>query len=148
MTSPLSSHEHAHAENTKHDVSPRKNVFFILFGLITGFTLSFFGSIRLFFVSLFSSNARPLRENEFLKVMDFTLNAGPRSFWRFPTAIKIGRSIATFLSFVFDRNRAFTIKKTHTQKKGFTLIELLASITIIAIVVLVAYATLQHVSIS
>ena len=43
--------------------------------------------------------------------MNFFFHIGPKSFWKAPTGLKIGRSIGTFLHYVFEKERSFREKK-------------------------------------
>ena len=85
-------------------------MFFTLGRLIWGFFSTFFQSIGLFFSHLFGKRTQPIPENKFLDTLNFIANIGPKSFWKQPTGIKIGRSIATLIHYVF-------YKETHFHEK-------------------------------
>ena len=67
----------------------KQNIYISLFLIIFGFFVTFFGSISLFSRQLTGKKTEPLKENEFLKNLDFTIQSGPKSFWKHPTGIKI-----------------------------------------------------------
>lgn len=89
----------------------RENTFFILIVLVKEFTLSIIQSITLFVKSLLGRKSGMLRENKFLDVMNFFFQIGPKSFWKAPSWIKIGRSVSTFLHYIFKKERVFSEKK-------------------------------------
>lgn len=89
----------------------RNNTFFILMGLIKDFFVSTAQSLWLFVRSLLGKDEKPLKENAFFDMMNFFFHIGPKSFWKAPSGIKIGRSIGTFLHYVFTKEKSFTEKK-------------------------------------
>jgi len=54
---------------------------------------------------------KPLKENTFLDIMNFFFHIGPKSFWKAPSGIKIGRSVGTFLHYIFEKKQVFIEKK-------------------------------------
>ncbi len=88
-----------------------KNKVFILFTLIFWFLSWIFFSIILLIKNLIWKKAYPLKENKFLDVINFIFHIWPKNFWKNPTGIKIGRSIATFLYYVFEKEDNFKEKK-------------------------------------
>lgn len=84
---------------------------------------------------------RPVPPNKLLEIIHFAAYTGPRKFWRKPTAIKMGRGIATFVNYVFYRERHFRNDPpaTRTGRDGFTLIEVIVSVTIFALVLIAAF---------
>ncbi|MDD5377019.1 MAG: hypothetical protein PHH16_02770 [Candidatus Gracilibacteria bacterium] len=89
----------------------KENVFFILIRLLKDFFVSLIQSLRLFIGNLAGSDQRALKENAFLDAMNFFFHTGPKSFWKAPSGIKIGRSIGTFLHYIFKKDQAFLEKK-------------------------------------
>lgn len=92
-----------------------ENTFYILFELIKDFFISLLQSWILFVRQFSRNNQKILKENRFLDAMNFFFHIGPKSFWKAPTGIKIGRSTGTFLQYIFKKDRSFIEKK----KKGF-----------------------------
>lgn len=87
------------------------NVILTFLILVISFLKSLFQSVGLFFRSLVTGKPLPvIPENPFLDVCNFILQAGPRSFWKRPTGIKIGRSIATLIAYIFDKDATFQKK--------------------------------------
>ncbi|EKE29436.1 MAG: hypothetical protein ACD_2C00175G0004 [uncultured bacterium (gcode 4)] len=91
----------------------KQNKIIIIFELIFNFLRSLWESVFLFFRHLsWGKKISPLNENRFLDVMNFVLHTGPKGFWKKPSGIKIGRSIATLLHYTFDKDAKFKqIKK-------------------------------------
>ncbi|MDD2916887.1 MAG: hypothetical protein PHH70_03530 [Candidatus Gracilibacteria bacterium] len=89
----------------------RENTFFIILILIKEFISSLIESVILFTKNIFGYKPDILRDNKFLDVMNFFFHIGPRSFWKAPSGIKIGRSIGTFLHYIFKKEKVFTEKK-------------------------------------
>ncbi len=89
----------------------KENTFFILLDIIKSFFLSLFQSLSLFVKSLLGKNEKPLKENPFLDMINFFFHIGPKSFWKAPSGIKIGRSVSTFLHYVFKKEQVFLEKK-------------------------------------
>ncbi|EKE28379.1 MAG: hypothetical protein ACD_3C00067G0013 [uncultured bacterium (gcode 4)] len=91
----------------------KQNKIIIIFELAINFLRSLWESVFLFFRHLSGSKkTSPLNENRFLDVLNFVLHTGPKGFWKKPTWIKIGRSIATFLHYIFNKEEKFKqIKK-------------------------------------
>jgi hypothetical protein len=95
-----------------HKKSLKENTFFILLVLVKDFFLSVFESLGLFAKNLFEDSPKPLKENSFLDTMNFFFHIGPKSFWKAPSGIKIGRSLGTFLHYILKKNEAFLEKKS------------------------------------
>lgn len=89
----------------------KENTFFILLSLIKDFFVSLFQSLSLFVRNLAGENQKALKENTFLDMMNFFFHIGPKSFWKAPSWIKIGRSVGTFLHYIFKKEEAFIEKK-------------------------------------
>lgn len=89
----------------------KENTVFILLNLVKSFFISLFESIILFAKNILGKDPKPLKENAFLDSMNFFFHIGPKSFWKGPSGIKIGRSISTFLHYIFKKDRAFTERK-------------------------------------
>lgn len=89
----------------------RENVFFILIRLIKDFFVSLMQSLGLFARNLVGKDQKALKENAFLDMMNFFFHIGPKSFWKAPSGIKIGRSIGTFLHYIFEKEKTFAEKK-------------------------------------
>jgi len=85
----------------------QKNSVYIFLVLVWDFFVSIASSAKLFVRSLLGKKAENLPENSFLDSLNFILQIGPRSFWRRPSGIKIGRSLSTLLHYVFAREKAF-----------------------------------------
>jgi prepilin-type N-terminal cleavage/methylation domain-containing protein len=97
-------------------------------------------SARLLFSAALRSDARPIRPNRLLEILHFMAYTGPKKFWRKPTAIKMGRSLATFIRYVFYRETSFREDApARGDRRGYTLIEVIVSITIFAIVLITAF---------
>lgn len=91
----------------------RKNKIIIIFELIFNFFSSIIESVVIFIKHLFLwKKNHLLNENKFLDVINFIFHTGPKSFWKKPTWIKIWRSIATLLHYIFNKEEKFKeIKK-------------------------------------
>jgi hypothetical protein len=89
----------------------KENTFFILISLVKDFLTSLIQSLSLFVRNLLRKEQKPLKENKFLDIMNFFFQIGPKSFWKAPSGIKIGRSIGTFLHYIFKKEKAFTEQK-------------------------------------
>ncbi|MFA6090177.1 MAG: hypothetical protein WC774_00160 [Candidatus Gracilibacteria bacterium] len=89
----------------------QENTFFILITLIRDFFVSLAQSLSLFIRNLIGKEQKPLQENKFLDIMNFFFHIGPKSFWHAPSGIKIGRSIGTFLHYIFKKEQYFSPKK-------------------------------------
>ena len=87
------------------------NTFFILLNIGKDFFISLLQSFSLFMRHLFGKSPGPLKENTFLDIMNFFFHIGPKSFWKAPSGIKIGRSIGTFLHYIFNKDQVFTERK-------------------------------------
>ncbi|MDD5197956.1 MAG: hypothetical protein PHN60_03810 [Candidatus Gracilibacteria bacterium] len=88
-----------------------KNTIFILMNLIKDFFISLIQSLSLLTKSLAGKSEKALKENAFLDIMNFFFHIGPKSFWKAPSGLKIGRSIGTFLHYIFEKEKTFTEKK-------------------------------------
>lgn len=89
----------------------QENTFFILVRLIKDFFVSLIQSMNLFIRNLTGKDQKILKENAFLDVLNFFFHIGPKSFWKAPSGIKIGRSIGTFLHYIFAKRTTFAEKK-------------------------------------
>ena len=89
----------------------QKNKIIIIFTVIIHFIVSIFNSVILFFKHLFWRQTRALKENKFLDITNFVFNIWPKSFWQNPTGLKIWRSLATFIHYIFDKEEHFKEKK-------------------------------------
>lgn len=127
--------------------SLKENSVYILIVLIRDFLTSLFSSLILFIKVIIGHKAPPLRENRFLDSMNFVFHIGPKSFWRAPSGMKIGRSIATFLHYIFRKDESFVEKKKGFGKGGFTLIEMLLSITLFSIIIIMAFDVMGNIGI-
>lgn len=94
-----------------HKKGLKENTFFILIVLIKDFFLSLAQSVELFVRNLIGKDQKTLKENAFLDTLNFFFHIGPKSFWKAPSGIKIGRSIGTFLHYVFKKEKSFTEKR-------------------------------------
>lgn len=94
--------------------SLQENLVYVFLCLIRDFFTSLIASIALFVRSLLGKKAPPLKENVFLDSMNFFLHIGPKSFWKAPSGIKIGRSASTFLHYVFRKKESFQ-ERAHTK---------------------------------
>ncbi|EKD44601.1 MAG: hypothetical protein ACD_71C00082G0002 [uncultured bacterium (gcode 4)] len=88
-----------------------KNTVFILLSLAKDFFISLIQSVGLFVKNLAGKDQKILKENTFLDTMNFFFHIGPKSFWKAPSGIKIGRSIGTFLHYIFEKEKTFTEKR-------------------------------------
>lgn len=79
--------------------------------ILKDFFVSLVQSLGLFMRSLFHREQKVLRENSFLDMANFFFHIGPKSFWKAPSGIKIGRSVGTFLHYVFKKEEVFIEKK-------------------------------------
>ena len=121
------------------------NAFYQFFRLIRGSLVSLFSSVRiLFFHAIRKKSISPIRQNHFLESLHFILFDWPKSFWKFPTAIAMGRSIATFLSYLFEKGKRFEKKG---GKSGFTLVEMLISITLFSLLLVLAFDAFGNIGI-
>ncbi|MDD2486865.1 MAG: hypothetical protein PHS92_00640 [Candidatus Gracilibacteria bacterium] len=91
----------------------KKNKVIILLLIAYNFVLSVILSAILFIEHIFKKSVKPINENKFLDIMNFIFHIGPKSFWKNPTGIKIGRSLGTFIHYVFYMEEAFK----ETRKK-------------------------------
>ncbi len=89
----------------------KNNKIIILFSLIFGFITAIIDSIILFIKQLFWKQTNLLKENKFLDSLNFIFNIWPKSFWQNPTWLKIWRSIATLIYYIFDKDDSFKEKK-------------------------------------
>lgn len=87
------------------------NKIIIIFFIVINFFKSIFLSILLFFKHLFGFKTTPLQENKFLDILNFLFHIWPKSFWKKPTWLKIGRSPATFINYIFYKKTNFKEKK-------------------------------------
>ncbi|MDD2515594.1 MAG: hypothetical protein PHF46_01990 [Candidatus Gracilibacteria bacterium] len=83
------------------------NKVMIFFDLVISFFKSIFGSVSLFFSVLIGKNREVLKENKFMDTFNFLFNIGPRGFWKKPSGIKIGRSLSTFIYYIFYKDEYF-----------------------------------------
>ena len=96
------------------------------------------------FLSIFRPKSiHPLTPNRFLELLHFILVSGPKKFWKKPTALGIGRSISTFLHFVFERDQKF---QKNGKKGAFTLVEVLVAITLLSIILIFAFSSLGQIA--
>lgn len=91
--------------------SLKENTFFIFLLLIKNFFVSLVESFQLFAKSIVWKEPGTMKENTFLDTMNFFFHIGPKSFWKAPSWIKIGRSIGTFLHYIFKKEQVFLEKK-------------------------------------
>lgn len=89
----------------------KENTFFIFILLIKDFFISLVQSLGLFVQNLVEREQKPLKENKFLDSVNFFFQIGPKSFWKAPSGIKIGRSISTFLHYIFKKEEMFIEKR-------------------------------------
>lgn len=85
----------------------QNNKVLILLDLIVSFFVSMFSSVILIFQALLWKKTKPIVENKFLDSFNFLFNIWPRSFWKKPNSLKMGRSISTFIHYVFYKNENF-----------------------------------------
>lgn len=79
--------------------------------LVKDFFVSLVQSLYLFIRNLTGKDQKALKENAFFDMMNFFFHTGPKSFWKAPSGIKIGRSISTFLHYIFEKERVFAERK-------------------------------------
>ncbi len=84
----------------------RNNSCFIIIGYFTGF----FQVAITTAIQLISGKKYPLKKPSF-SLIHFLLQSGPKAFQEFPTGIRAGRSIATFLLLLFTKNETPTSSK-------------------------------------
>jgi len=91
----------------------RRNKIIILLEIIYSFFISLFESIIMFLKHLFlRKKDHLLKENKFIDIINFVFNTWPKAFWKKPTWIKIWRSLATLLHYIFHKEERFKeIKK-------------------------------------
>lgn len=80
------------------------------------FFSSLFDSVILFGRVLLGNKQKKLKDNRFLQTLDFVLYHAPKTFWKKPTAIKMGRSVATFIHYVFHKEQVFLEKEPRDNK--------------------------------
>lgn len=127
--------------------SLKENSIAILFVLVRDFFVSLLLSFVLFIKVILGRKTPPLRENRFLDSLNFILHIGPKAFWKAPSGVKIGRSLATLLHYMFKKEEVFAEKKKGLGKGGFTLIEMLLSITIFSIIIIMAFDVMGNIGI-
>jgi len=90
----------------------KKNKIILIFELVFNFFKSLFLSISLLIRNIsWNKKLKPIPENKFLDAMNFLFQIWPKSFWKKPSWIKIGRSLATFLNYIFNKELNFKEKK-------------------------------------
>lgn len=123
-----------------------ENAFFSLLRLSYGFIEAIVCGFWLFLKVLFRrETSHPLRKSHFLESLHYFAHDWPKSFWKFPTGIGIGRSVGAFASFLFKKNASFEEAK---KKDGFTLVEMILSITLFSTLMIMAFAALGNIGIS
>jgi len=93
------------------------NKIIIIISVIINFFKSIFLSVFLFIKHLFGFKTWPIKENKFLDILNFLFHIWPKNFWKNPTWIKIGRSIATFIHYIFYKETNFKEKNNSLQNK-------------------------------
>ncbi len=88
----------------------RNNTLLTAAALAAGFFAAAWFSAAAFARSLSGRPVPPLRENRFLDAANFVLHTGPRGFWRNPSGLRAGRSLSTFLHYVFFKDASFRRK--------------------------------------
>ncbi len=94
----------------------RRNTLLTCTSLIGDIVRSTTESVGLLTRSILGRPTRPLRENSFLDLLHFIVYTGPKAFWRKPTGIKMGRSLATLLHYIFHRDRHFHEIPPHSKR--------------------------------
>ncbi len=129
-----------------------QNSFFSLLRIVYGFFEAIIHSLWLIVTIPFTKEERKLlRKSHFLESLHYFVHDWPKTFWKFPTGIGIGRSIGSFLSFFFKKNSSFESSEIHknTKKpKAFTLIEMIMSITLFAILMVMAFTALGNIGVA
>ena len=112
-----------------------KNSFFALLRIAYGFAEAIVCGAWLVIQNILGREIRtPLRKSHFLATLHYFAHDWPKSFWKFPTGIGIGRSLGAFLSFAIKKEQSF--EKPPKDKSGFTLIETMVSVTLFAILLI------------
>lgn len=93
----------------------KKNKIITLIDLVFNFIKSIIDSVRILINSLIWKK-RILKENIFLDVINFIFQTWPKMFWKKPTTIKIWRSIATLINYIFYKEEFFKEVKKVDKK--------------------------------
>lgn len=133
---------------------PQDNLWFHLYQLGAGF----FASLRDTCVMVFSAilgkpSQKTVQPNHFLASLHFLVQQFPKSFWKHPTGIGMGRSIGTLLMYFFGKRRYFadsTEKRGNGEHRangsGFTLIEVMVSITLFSGLLIAAFSSFGNIA--
>jgi prepilin-type N-terminal cleavage/methylation domain-containing protein len=135
---------------------PEDNLWFHVYRLCAGFVSSLANALVMVFDSAFRKEKRKkMPSNHFLSSLHFLLHEFPKSFWKFPTGIGIGRSVGTVLLYFFGNRRYFTEaseaptasqKAKNSKRSGFTLIEMVISITLFSGILLAAFSAFGNIA--
>ena len=85
----------------------QNNKVLILLDLMVSFFISIISSTTLIFQAFLNKKTKPKKENKFFDGFNFLFNIWPKSFWKKPTALKMGRSISTFIHYIFYKDENF-----------------------------------------
>ena len=88
----------------------QKNSIIVMGILMGGLITSFWQSIVALFRVISGKDPKKLPKNTFIDVFDFLARMGPKSFWKKPTGIRAGRSLSTFIHYIFFKDDSFRKK--------------------------------------
>jgi prepilin-type N-terminal cleavage/methylation domain-containing protein len=134
---------------------PQDNLWYTVSLLILGFLKTLFQSIWYSILAIFGkTKSRLLEGNHFVRSLHFLFYEYPKSFWKKPTGIEMGRSIGTLVLYFLGKSKYFMDDSTKhpfsakISKKGFTLLEMLLSITVFSVILILAFAAFGNISVS
>lgn len=91
-------------------LKPQTNRWIIIAQICIDAIYSAIASLRLMWSTVTTNKIVALKPNRFFGLIDFIARSGPKNFWKFPTGIRMGRSIATLLRYIFELDRSFSKK--------------------------------------
>jgi uncharacterized membrane protein SpoIIM required for sporulation len=81
---------------------PQDNLWFHVYQLVVGFFASLRDTLVMLYESAFQQKKQKKMEpNHFLSSIHFFIHEFPKTFWKYPTGIGIGRSIGTIMLYFF-----------------------------------------------
>lgn len=135
---------------------PQDNLWFHVYQLGVGFFSSLRGVIRLSYDTLLHrASPRKMEPNHLLSSLHFLVHQFPKSFWKHPTGIGMGRSVGTLILYFFGKRKYFSESQesapvppvTKTMKtSGFTLIEMMISITLFSGILLATFSAFGNIT--
>lgn len=129
---------------------PQDNLWFHLYQLGSGFLASLRDTGMMVFATATGKPRRSVHPNHFLSSLHFLIQQFPKSFWKHPTGIGMGRSIGTLLMYFLGKRRYFSENAPKKEsggisKSGFTLIEMMISITLFSGLLIAAFSAFGNI---